>query len=191
MGALDSIVFEQWFDLYWQFDEGQLTYVKKSTLVDNPAYAAVPPFPEFSSVEGNYDRREVGGGVNSGDFGCKAPEMVCTPPVSRPIILWLDGGNWTINANVQGHGTIVVDGNLTVNGDLEYWGTSVVNGQLTLGSGNVTVHGGLVAQSTLRLAGNITAAAGTSPTFPSAAPSSWGGPGGSARDRTRPPLDGV
>ena len=111
-------------------------------------------------MEGNYDRREVGGVANSGDFGCKAPEMVCTPPVSRPIILWLDGGDWTINANVLGHGTIVVDGNLTINGYLEYWGTIIVNGQLTLGSGNVTVHGGLVARSTLRLAGNITVEGG-------------------------------
>jgi hypothetical protein len=174
-----KIVFEQWFEHYWQFCEAvgepagctvALQYEKKSTLVSHPEFGMVPPFPDFSSVEGNYDRRVTCTGtctVTSGDFGCKSPEMTCTPAEDRPIIVWLDGDSttqWNINANLQGHGTLVVDGNLRINGTFEYWGSVIVNGtaENTLGGGNPKIHGGLVAQNTLSLSGNIEVDGGSS-----------------------------
>jgi hypothetical protein len=174
-----KIVFEQWFEQYWQFCEAvgepvgcmvSLQYEKKAGLASHPEFGAVPPFPDFSSVEGNYDRRVTCTGtctVTSGDFGCKSPEMTCTPAEDRPIIVWLDGDSstqWNINANLEGHGTLVVDGNLRINGTFEYWGSVIVNGtaENTLGGGNPKIHGGLVAQNTLSLSGNIEVDGGSS-----------------------------
>lgn len=137
-------------------------------LFDNPKLGAVPPFPSIESVESNFNCRVNGGGTISSlpiscleptgmttDMGCYAAKMTCTPAVDRPVSLALDGGDYSINANLQGHGTIVVDGNLTVNGNFEYWGTIIVKGTLTLGAGSATIHGGLVADSTLKISGNI------------------------------------
>ena len=182
-----TIVFEQWFNAYWRFDEFKMTMVKRDgdpctdayclpngfepNLLGNAKFGAVPPFPDIDSVNQNFDCREGGGGVlNStpincdeptgvvSDIGCKMPEMsaepACATPVTRPVSLVLDG-SWTINGNLKGHGTIVVNGDLTVNGDFEYFGTIIVNGTMTLGAGSATIHGGLVADSTLRISGNI------------------------------------
>ncbi|MGH2348624.1 MAG: hypothetical protein ACRDFT_04055 [bacterium] len=174
-----KVVFEQWFENYWLFCEAvgepagctvALQYGKTTALQNHPEFGAVPPFPDFSSVEGNYDRRVTCTGtctITSGDFGCKSPEMACTPAEDRPIIVWLDGDSstqWNINANLEGHGTIVVDGNLRINGTFEYWGTVIVNGtaENTLGGGNPKIHGGLVAQNTLSLSGNIEVDGGSS-----------------------------
>lgn len=158
------IVFEQWFDNYWTFDESQMTYAKKSSLISYPRFGAVPPFPSIDTLESNYDRTVTGGGtVNSGDFGCKWPEMSGDPNCAiapanadRAIAVLMDNGDYTINGNLKGHGTIVVDGNLIVNGTFEFWGTIVVKGTLTLGAGNAIVHGGAVANNTLKISGNIT-----------------------------------
>src|SRR5439155_495970 len=79
---------------------------------------------------------------------------------SRSVAFELNG-DWTINGNLTGYGTIVVNGNLVVNGNFTYYGTIIVNGTLQAGTGNVTVYGGLVAQDTLRLIGNITVNGGT------------------------------
>ncbi len=156
-----EIVFEQWFQNYWQFDPSQMTYVKTTSLITYPQFSAIPPFPATGSFEGNFDRILTGGGtINSGDFGCKYPEMACTPAVDRPIIVLLDNSSWTINGTLQGHGTLVVDGNLTINGGFTYWGTILVNGTLTLGSGTATIYGGLVARSTITLSGTITVSGG-------------------------------
>ncbi|HEY3248947.1 MAG TPA: hypothetical protein VGK88_11725 [bacterium] len=168
-----SIVFEQWFDNYWDFNEGALTYEKKAALTAHPEFGAVPPFPDFSAVEGNYDRKVSCTGtctINSGDFGeciLTSTTPPCQASTDRPIIVWLDGGSgttWDINANLTGHGTLVVDGNLRINGTFEYWGTVIVNGtaENTVGGGNPKIHGGLVAQSTLSLSGNITVDGGSS-----------------------------
>jgi len=167
-----KVVFEQWFENYWVFCEAvgepagctvSLEYDKTTALKNHPEFGAVPPFPDFSSVEGNYDRRVSCTGtctITGGDFGCKSPEMTCTPATDRPIIVWLDGDSsttWNINSNLQGHGTVVVDGNLRINGTFEYWGTIIVNGtaENTMGGGNPKIHGGLVAQNTLSLSGTI------------------------------------
>lgn len=143
-------------------------------LLNNPQFGAVPPFPEIDSVNQNFDCKKAGPGVLNttpitcdepsgfvSDIGCKMPNMAAepacsspNPAITRPVNLVLDG-TWTINGNLKGHGTIVVNGDLTVNGDFEYWGTIIVNGTMTLGAGSATVHGGLVADSTLRISGNI------------------------------------
>lgn len=179
-----SISFDQWFAAYWRFDETKMNYVKRNgsactdayclaggvepDLAGNKQLGAVPPFPEIDTVNANFQCRVNGGGVISSlpltcneptgttsDLGCKYPQMSCSPPEDRSVLTVFGLGDWTINANLKGHGTIVVDGNLTVNGDFEFWGTIVVNGTLTLGAGNAIVHGGLVADSTLKISGNI------------------------------------
>ena len=105
-----------------------------------------------------------GGNITGGtslDFGCFEPDMTCSGGRSAPTIVLLDDGDYHINSNLQGHGTLLVDGDLVVNGTFEYWGTVIVNGTLTLGSGTVTIHGGLIARSTAELTGNITVQGGT------------------------------
>jgi hypothetical protein len=181
---IKSINFEQWFALYWRWDESKLTVVKRNgspcsdayclpggiepNLASFPQLGAVPPFPEIDTINGNFDCRLMGGGVintlpvacadppsTNSDLGCKSPQMSCSPAADRPVITVFEAGDYTINGTIQGHGTIVINGNLTVNGDFEYWGTIIVNGTLTLGAGSATIHGGLVADSTLRISGNI------------------------------------
>ncbi len=163
-----TIVFERWLARYYGFDEAMMTFVKGPDY--EPQYGVVPPFPEFTTVTGNYDCRVTGGGIiNSlpllcsepdgstfvSDMGCWDREMRCSAPESRPIAVWLDGKSWKINATIQGHGTIVADGDLELAGDLEYWGTIIVNGRLTFGGGNVRIHGGLVVKNAMELSGNI------------------------------------
>lgn len=183
-----TIVFEQWFANYWQFDEVQMKVVKKSggacagdpycladgnspDLLTYADYGAVPPFPDVTSVENNFNCRMVGGGtINAlpvacvepagtptSDLGCYAPVMTCggSPEVSRQVLMLLDAGDYQINGTILGHGTMVVDGNLIVNGNFEYWGTIIVKGQVTLGAGSAVIHGGLVADSTLNISGTI------------------------------------
>ncbi len=146
-----SLVYEQWFNTYWQFDEPSLSYVKTTTLVNNPAYGAIPPYPDFSALAGNYDLIYTGGGViNGGTLGTS----------SLPLTILLTGGNWQLNGTATGVGTLAVDGNLTINGTFTYTGTIIVNGTFVQGAGTANVTGGLVARSTLDLTGNFTVAGG-------------------------------
>ena len=170
-----TIVFEQYRDLYWVFDQTELRWRKKTvaeagsgpSLLDATyaKYGAVPPFPDFESLDNTYDQYMTGGGNIGGstplDFGCFEPDMACPGGRSTPTIVLLDNGDYHINSNLEGHGTLLVDGNLIVNGTFEYWGTVIVNGTLTLGAGTVTIHGGLIARSTAELTGNITVEGGT------------------------------
>ena len=186
---IKSISFEQWFALYWRWDESKLTVVKRNgsacsdayclpsgfepNLASYPQFGAVPPFPEIDTINGNFECRMTGGAVinslpvtctepasTTSDLGCKYPQMACAPPADRPVMMVFDAGDYHINGNIQGHGTIVVNGNLVVNGNFEFWGTIIVNGTLTLGAGSAVIHGGLVADSTLRISGNITVEGG-------------------------------
>ncbi|OLD39463.1 MAG: hypothetical protein AUI83_23030 [Armatimonadetes bacterium 13_1_40CM_3_65_7] len=147
-------------------------------LVQYPQFGAVPPFPDMSSVASNYYCSKTGSGVlnslptsctkldgsaTTSDLGyCSNTSSTppCPPPGSRSVAFELNG-DWTINGNLTGYGTVVVNGNLVVNGNFTYYGTIIVNGTLQAGTGNVTVYGGLVAQDTLRLIGNITVNGGT------------------------------
>lgn len=181
-----TIIFKQWLDRYWYFDESGLKFRKGSDLVANPAYGAVPPFPEISAFTANYDCKITGGGTlnslpvacvappdppgtaTTTDLGCLSPQMACSP--TRPKVIVLEG-NWTLNGNIGGHGTIIINGDLVVSGTFDYWGTIIVNGTLQAGTGNVRVYGGLVARETLKLIGNIevqggSTVGGTPPTGP-------------------------
>lgn len=184
-----TIIFEQWLRNYWRFSEAKMTFVKRDgspctdsicltggvepNLAANAKLGAVPPFPTISSVANNYDCKVSGGGVlnslpvactlqdgtpSTTDLGCKNPEMTTCSPTNPKVILL--EGDWTINGTIGGHGTIIVNGNLTVNGTFDYWGTIMVNGTLQAGTGNVNIHGGLVALDTLQLIGNITVEGG-------------------------------
>lgn len=168
-----AIIFQDWLDRYWYVDTAELEYKKGPDLLANPQYGAIPPFPDFMAFTANYDCKISGGGVlnslpaactlpdgspSTTDLGCKIPEMACSPENTKVIVL---EGDWTINGNLGGHGTIIVNGNLVVNGTFDYWGTMVVNGTLQAGTGNVNVHGGMVAIDTLRLIGNITVEGGS------------------------------
>ena len=128
----------------------------------------------MTAVTNNYDCSKTGTGVlnslptpctkpdgssTTSDLGCKNPDMAgCA--ASRQVIFELNG-NWTINGNLGGYGTLVVNGDLIVNGTFTYYGTVIVNGTLQAGTGNVNVYGGLIAQDTLKLIGNITVAGGS------------------------------
>ncbi len=162
------IVFEQWFDLYWQFDESQMNYVKKPALTGNPQYGAIPPVPNMD-IPPNCDRTLTGGGLLTGDLGCKYPEMPCSPPQSRPILVCLIG-NYTAAERLQGHGTLYVRGTLTVNQDFDYWGTIVVTGSpsdlvlaVFLGE-RVNIYGGIVTQGQMTMHERNRIFAGTSVT---------------------------
>jgi hypothetical protein len=182
-----TIIFEQWFQNYWRFDQIQLTPVKRGNgsgtqvcvdaiclsgnvqpdLIAYPQFGAVPPFPDTSTVMSNYDCMlySAAGGTLNGfpQTGTKPNGSPCTMTdlgtASNPGIFVLgcaSGGSWTINGNLTGYGTLVMNCNTVINGTVTYNGTIIVNGQLQAGTGNVTVNGGLVALSTLQLIGNIT-----------------------------------
>jgi hypothetical protein len=182
-----TVIFEQWFQNYWRFDQIQLTPVKRGNgsgtqacvdaiclsgnvqpdLLAYPQFGAVPPFPDTSTVMSNYDcmlYSPAGGTLNSfPQTGTKPNGSPCTMTdlgtASNPGIFVMgcaSGGSWTINGNLVGYGTLVLNCNAVINGTVTYNGTIIVNGQLQAGTGNVTVNGGLVALSTLQLIGNIT-----------------------------------
>jgi hypothetical protein len=186
-----TIIFEQWFQNYWRFDQIQLTPVKRGNgsgtqgcvdaiclsgnvqpdLLAYPQFGAVPPFPDTSTVMSSYDcmlYSPAGGTLNSfPQTGTKPNGSPCTMTdlgtASNPGIFVLgcaSGGSWTINGNLTGYGTLVMNCNTVINGTVTYYGTIIVNGQLQAGTGNVTVYGGLVALSTLQLIGNITVIGG-------------------------------
>ncbi len=168
-----TIVFEQWMDNYWQFDDSQLSFVKKPDLLSYPEFGATTPVIQVTP--GNFDRHLVGGQNVSGDLGCKAPEMSCAGGVSRPTVVWLEQcgtcQDWNITSLLRGHGLLVVNGNLQINGDFEYWGTIIVTGTLILSSPNAVLHGGLIAQNTVQIDGTIKIYGGTSVGSPPVGPS--------------------
>jgi hypothetical protein len=164
------ISFERWFNTYWTFNEPTLEFQKANGLDTDPARGAIPPFPPFGVLEGNPDTTVVGGGtINNGsgiNMGTCANPNSCSSPSSDRQTVLLDcvpsgSCTYTVNGTLDGHGVLLVDGDLVVNGTFNYWGTVVVNGNLTLGAGNVTVYGGIVAKSTAWLTGSIRVYAGT------------------------------
>ncbi len=151
-----TIVYEQWLNNYWQFNESQMTYVKTTSLTSYPKFSAIAPFPDVPTTPSSYDRVVTGGGTLSGDLGCKYPEMSCTPAVDRPISVLMTGGSYSDGGStLQGHGTIVINGNFTVDGTLTYYGTIIVNGTVTI-NGAATVYGGLLAAGTDLVGGSLT-----------------------------------
>jgi hypothetical protein len=180
-----TIEYEDWFNDYWVFCQGQagdpaectaadvLTWVKNAQLQANPMLGAVPPFPNFDALDDNYHQRVTGGGTLTGADPISWGTCVegsdgivnnCDGAASDPRILLLTGGDYRINANIQAHGTILVGPNadLEVNGTFTCWCVLVIDGNLTLGNGTVTIYGGLVAKNTAELSGNITVYAGSS-----------------------------
>ncbi|TMI76031.1 MAG: hypothetical protein E6H05_04720 [Bacillati bacterium ANGP1] len=157
------IVFAQWFDTYWEFDEPQLTYAKKPALEKHPELGAIPPFPEFHEIADNYDRAAHEGLITGGDFGCRLPEMAgdmaCPEDVGRPLLVFLDDDSAHIASTLRGYGTLAARGNLTITSNFEYWGMALVNGLLT-GAGTPTIHGTLVVNGPLLITGNFTFEAG-------------------------------
>ncbi len=153
------VVFEQWLDLYWEFDERALVYRKKAALAAHPRFGAVPPFPDPSTLTASSDRQDDGGLVTGGEFGCKMPEMAfdarCPGPDSRPLLVVVrDSAH--IASHLRGHGTLVVAGDLVTTGSFEYWGRLVVTGALTVGAGATTVHGGVLVAGPVLLGGSFT-----------------------------------
>ena len=169
-----TIRFDPWFAQYWQYNEAELNWEKKAALVANPLYGAIPPFPPFNALEQNFDTRRDGGGTINDSDGIDWGECIegsdgiannCDSPDSRPQIVLLDcvpsgSCDYTVNGNITGHGLLLIDGDVVFNGTLNYLGTIMVNGNATVGSGNVTVYGGLVARSAAFITGNITINAG-------------------------------
>lgn len=140
-----TIVYEQWLNNFWRFDERLLTYVKTDALTNHPEFGAIPPFPDVNALETNYDQLYTPStGITNG-LGTAA----------QPLIVLLSG-DWHLNGNLTGYGTLVVDGNLTLNGTFNYWGTVIVNGTFVQASGTSTITGGLMARNTLDLTGNFT-----------------------------------
>ena len=200
-----TVVYEDWFENYWRFDEATMVMVKRGNgagtqaCVDDvctvagyqpdlkayPNLGAVPPVPQpVRMEEGNYDLK-IEAGVNAfdsngdgwyeidasfaGTLGCKSPEMSC-PSGTQPKTVWVTGPpgtKWTFNANLQGHGTMVVDGNVKIEGTLDYWGTFVINGEFDAsGAGTANIYGGLVSQGGTKVAGDFTSSGGTVITSP-------------------------
>ena len=180
-----TIEFEDWKNDYWIFcravgdpdpactAEYVLTFIKNSTLQSDPSLGAVPPFPDFDSLDDNYNQRVTGGGTLTGADpinwgtcveGSDGIANNCDGAASDPRVILLTGGDYRINANIQAHGTILVgpNQNLEVNGTFTCWCVMIIDGNLTLGNGTVTIYGGLIAKNTAELNGNITVYAGGS-----------------------------
>ncbi|OFV84921.1 MAG: hypothetical protein A2W26_00865 [Acidobacteria bacterium RBG_16_64_8] len=150
---------------------------KEPDLAAYRQFGAIAPFVPFDQLEQNYNLRLVGGGtINNGDpidlglcnQGADGDIATCDGTGSYQRITVFDcepSGSCTYTLNgggggFHGNGLLLVDGDLNVNGTVNWWGTIVVNGSLTLGSGNVRVYGGVVANSTAYLTGNIEVHAG-------------------------------
>ena len=210
-----TTLFTAWYNKYWIFDNDaaddgtaqtccQGSYRKRYSPADgggpdlysNAEYGAVPPFPDFDTLEASLNQsvfasdpghyRTGGDNITAGTtlkLGCKYPEMSCPGNVSDSSIVWLDSGRldpadpqcngggspgyYKIGANLQGYGTLIVDGDLCANGDLEWWGSVFIRGAIKRINGSVTIHGGLVVNSTVESSGNLTVDGGFGPgSFP-------------------------
>jgi len=186
-----TIVYEQWLETYWRFDDAALTTVKRAgaacasasgpclsggrepDLVRYPQYGAVPPFPEFGPLEENVDRRVRGGGrIGGGDFGCLRSEMQgdvnCSgvpANASRPIAVLLDDGAYILDGTLRGHGTLIVDGAVIASGEVAYWGAVVAREGITL-EGQARFAGTVAAGGLLWVRGTSTVTAGRVPSVP-------------------------
>jgi len=186
-----TVVYEQWLATYWRFDGTTLTAVKRAgaacapgaeaclpggrepDLVTYPQYGAIPPVPEFLSVEQNYDRRVQGGGrVDDGDFGCLWPQMQgdrnCTggtANTSRAMVVLLDDGGYLLGGGIRGHGTLLIDGDLQMTGDARYWGATVARGGITL-EGRAALWGTVAAGGPLRVRGEAGVTGWSGPSVP-------------------------
>lgn len=151
------VAFDQWFNNYWTFDPVAMVYSKNTKLTTYPQFGAVPPPPDATTAS-NYDTILTGGGTlvqTQANFGCKYPEMACTPAVDQPVTVLLNCApppnppcNWTLSGTFSGHGTMVVyNGNISWTGTLTWWGTIVdLYGSIQTGLGiNNKIYGGLVA----------------------------------------------
>jgi hypothetical protein len=112
-------------------------------------------------------------------LGCKYPEMPCPGNVSDSSVIWLDNGRldpsdpqcngggspgyYRIGSNLQGYGTLIIDGDLCAQGDLEWWGSVFIRGAIKRINGSVTVHGGLMVNSTVESSGDLTIDGGFGP----------------------------
>jgi hypothetical protein len=182
-----TIEFEDWKSDYWIFcravgdpvpactAEFVLTFIKNSTLQSDPSLGAVPPFPDFDSLDNNYHERVTGGGTLTGADGIDWGTCVegsdgiannCDGAASDPRVILLTEGDYRVNANIEAHGTVLVGPNqdLEVNGTFTCWCVLIIDGNLKLGNGTVTIYGGLIAKNTAELNGNITVYAGGSVT---------------------------
>lgn len=173
-----TLLIDTWFSQYWQYNEAELNWEKNAALVANPRYGAVPPFPPFAALDQNFDERVTGGGTINDSSGIDFGECIedtsptgdglpntCDSPDSRPRVVLLDcvpsgSCDYIVNGNLTGHGLLLVDGDVVFNGTLNYRGTIIVNGNATVGSGNVTIYGGLVARSAAFITGSIKVNAG-------------------------------
>lgn len=152
------VVFEQWLDLYWEFDERTLAYRKKPALTRFPRFGAIPPFPDPATLTASSDREDNGGLISGGDFGCRWPEMAfdsaCAGRESRMLLVVVrDSAH--IAAHLRGHGALVVSGDLATTGTVEYWGRVVATGGVTIGAGAVTIHGSLLAGGPVLVGGTF------------------------------------
>ncbi len=156
-----TVVFEQWFNTYWQFNEAKMEFTKTNTLNAYPDLGAIPAFPDNTMARSNFDVQLTGGGAavppSGQNFGTS----------SQMKSVWMDANTWAITDATPptGYGSMVIDGNLNVNlasgGNFEYWGTIIVKGTVTASSGTVIVHGGLIAKNVVVVNGNFTVYGGT------------------------------
>ncbi len=172
-----TVALEHWFPTYYVFtpscpgDPNACGWNPNTALQNNPHAWAIPQFPSGAYMQSLINQappgntRTGGGTLGSGsgiNWGC--------PPVGLPDphtpgcngqdgnyqFIALVNGNYNVNSNVNGYGTIVVTGDLTINGTFTWRGTIYVKGGVTLGAGNVTVTGGMVTEQTTIMSGNIT-----------------------------------
>jgi hypothetical protein len=189
------IVYEQWLENYWRFNDQQMAVAKRNgaspcpdaicladgrepNLILYPQYGAVPPTPPSIVMEpGSYDRLidgSGGGSVNggSGDWGCKYPEMkshancaIAPANTDRPVTVWLTG---------------LPEGQTwSLGSQLKGLGTLVIDGDVSMGAnfeywGTIIINGKftLSGSGTARVTGGIVARDGLMLT---ASTDVWGG----------------
>ncbi len=155
-----TIVFEQWLDSYWEFKETSLSLVKKPSLKQYPEMGAIPPYPDTYLTQKNFDVTLKPADVGPANIGCHVPEMTCASGKSELVAAWVDG-NWVVNkpGGLRGHGMLLVDGDLTIDNlgaSFAYWGVIIVRGKLRVNTGQMIIHGGLIAQDVVTVNGNFT-----------------------------------
>ncbi len=174
-----TIVFEQWRDNYWVFDEAALTLVKTKALQDNPQFGAIPPFPDYISGT-KFDNVVAASQVTPSVLGCHQapPSSVCASGKDEPVATLING-NWSVT-NTRGQGTLVVNGDMTISSSttFDFWGTIIVMGKLDPNiPGQLIVHGNLIARDLIVVNGSfkvygtdayVTAPVGSSTVFPKA-----------------------
>ncbi len=171
-----TIVFEQWLQNYWWFDESQLTFTKRGNgqgtqacvdnicvkavatdpsptvqpdLIQYPQFGAVPPFPDFSTFTSNYDCKISGGGV------LNTLPVPCTKPDGSASTTDLGCQNPPMTGCTTNSKVIELDGNWTINGTIGGHGTLIVNGDLVV-NGTFNYWGTIVVNGTLQAGtGNV------------------------------------